>query len=124
VPDVNQSTSEARVEVFMINAKNADFWNHPNMFILENRRGRCIKNEEKKRFFVPKVYKITKMRQFFSQYVRNNFFFFYSSYFSEKMEKTYFSPFTPPHPPHPPNDLKGKYFRQTKLKFIFFLLFC
>ena len=64
MPDVYQSTSEVRIQVFMINAKNLDCWNHPNMFSLENRRG-VKKNWKKMCFFVPKVYKIKKIRQFF-----------------------------------------------------------
>ena len=63
MPEVYQSTSEVRIKVFTIDGKNLDCWNHPNMLSLKNRMGG---NGEKKRFFVPKVYKVYKMRQFFS----------------------------------------------------------
>ena len=63
-----QSTSEVRIQVFTINAKNLDCWNHPNMLSLENRMGLPKKLGEK-RGFVPKVYNIKKLRQIlFSRY--------------------------------------------------------
>ena len=63
MPDVCQSISEVRIQVFTINAKNLDCWNHPNMPSLNNRMGK--RKPEKKWIFVPKVYKIKKMRQIF-----------------------------------------------------------
>ena len=37
VPEVSQSTSEIRIQVFTINAKNLEFWNHFNLFNPKNR---------------------------------------------------------------------------------------
>ena len=56
------STSEVRIQIFTIDGKNLDCWNHPNMLSLKNRMGGSLK---KKRFFVSKVYKVYKMRQLF-----------------------------------------------------------
>ena len=39
MPEVCQLISEVRIQIFMINIKNLDCWNHPNMFSLKNRRG-------------------------------------------------------------------------------------
>jgi len=52
VPDVCQSTSEVRIQVFTINAKKLDCWNHPNMLSLENRGGGGEKKIEKKSGFL------------------------------------------------------------------------
>ena len=40
MPEVYLSTSEVRIQVFKIDGKNLDCWNHPNMLSLKNRRGR------------------------------------------------------------------------------------
>ena len=75
MPEVFQSTSEVRIQVFTIDEKNLDCWNHPNMSSLKNRMGGGEEGEKsgrKKRFFVPKVYKVYKMRQLFSQVIRNS----------------------------------------------------
>ena len=71
MPEVYQSTFEVRIQVFTIDGKNLDCWNHPNMLSLKNRRGGGKKNGEKKRFFVPKVYKVYKTRQLFPLDIRN-----------------------------------------------------
>ena len=39
MPEVYLSTSKVRIEVFTINGKNLDCWNHPNMLSLKNRMG-------------------------------------------------------------------------------------
>ena len=39
MPEVYLSTSEVRIQVFTIDGKNLDCWNHPNMLSLKNRRG-------------------------------------------------------------------------------------
>ena len=48
MPEVCQSTSEVRIQVFTINAKNLDCWNHLNMLSLKNRMEK--KNEKKSGF--------------------------------------------------------------------------
>ena len=50
MPEVYLSTSEARIQVFTIDGKNLDCWNHPNMLSLKNRRG-VEKKIEKKAVF-------------------------------------------------------------------------
>ena len=40
--EVYQSTSKVRNQVFMINAKKWDCWNHPKMLSLKNRMGRGV----------------------------------------------------------------------------------
>ena len=62
------STSEVRIQVFTIDGKNLDCWNHPKMLSLKNRMGSRKKIEKKSVFFVPKVYKVYKMTQIFSRY--------------------------------------------------------
>ena len=71
MPEVYLSTFGVRIEVFAIDGKNLDCWNHSKQRSLENRRGVSKKNEKKNGFFVPKVYKVYKMKQFFSQGIRN-----------------------------------------------------
>ena len=71
MPEVYQSTSEVRIQFFTIDGKKLDCWNHPNMLSLKNRMGGGRKMGKKKRFFVPKVYKVYKMRQIFSQDIWN-----------------------------------------------------
>ena len=67
MPEVYLSTSEVTIQVFTIDGKHLDFWNHPNMLSLKNRMGG--KWGKKSGFCVPKVYKVYKMRQlFFSRY--------------------------------------------------------
>ena len=61
MPEVYQSTSEVRIQVFTIDEKNLDCWNHPNMLSLKNRMGKW----GEKAVFVPKVYKVYKMRHIF-----------------------------------------------------------
>ena len=39
MPGVYLSTSEVRIQVFTIDGKNLDCWNHPDMFSQKNRRG-------------------------------------------------------------------------------------
>ena len=63
MPEVYLSTSEVRIQVFTIDGKNLDCWNHPNMLSRKNRMGG--KKWGKKWFVVPKVYKVYKMRQLF-----------------------------------------------------------
>ena len=70
MPEVYQSTFEVRIQVFTIDGKNLDCSNHPNMLSLKNRRGGKEK-WKKKRFFVPKVYKVYKTRKKFSHDIRN-----------------------------------------------------
>ena len=50
MPEVYLSTIEVRIQVFTIDGKNLDCWNHPNMLSLKNRRGRK-KNWKKKAIF-------------------------------------------------------------------------
>ena len=53
MPEVYQSTSEVRIQVFTIDGKNLDCWNHPNMLSLkivlgkekwEKKRILCLKS--------------------------------------------------------------------------------
>ena len=72
MPEVCQSTSEVRIQVFTINAKNLDCWNHPNMLSLKNRMGGGERKPKKKSGFL--CLKSTKSKietTFFSQHVRN-----------------------------------------------------
>ena len=39
VPEVYLSVSKVRIQVFTIDGKNLDCWNHPNMLSLKNRMG-------------------------------------------------------------------------------------
>ncbi len=39
MPEVCQSTSEVRIQVFTIDGRKLDCWNHPNMLSLKNRMG-------------------------------------------------------------------------------------
>ena len=50
VPGVYLSTSEVRIQVFTIDGKNLDSWNHPNMLSRKNRMGET-KNGGKKAVF-------------------------------------------------------------------------
>jgi len=59
VPEVYLSTSEVRIQVFTIDGKNLDCWNHPNMLSLKNRRG-GKKNGKKSGFLCLKSTKSIK----------------------------------------------------------------
>ena len=48
MPEVYLSTSEVTIQVFTIDGKHLDFWNHPNMLSLKNRMGGEL---NKKAFF-------------------------------------------------------------------------
>ena len=60
MPEVYLSTSEVRIQVFTIDGKNLDCWNHPNMLSLKNRRGGERKMEKKSGFFCLKSTKSIK----------------------------------------------------------------
>ena len=50
MPEVYQSTSEVRIQVFTIDGKNLDSWYHLNMLSLKYRRGGGKKNGKKSGF--------------------------------------------------------------------------
>ena len=52
MPEVHLSTSEVRFQVFTIDGKNLDCWNHPNMLSLKNRRGGGKEKWKKKSGFL------------------------------------------------------------------------